>query len=189
MVSESQLNANRENAQHSTGPITPEGKAAVRFNALRYGLRAESLIIPGEDPEEYAALWEQLEAEWQPQTATERILLSQMASAEWMTRRAVRAESRIYPQPMPPERQLALLERVSAYRTRLERSFANAMRDLERLQQKRRASTGQPAAKSEPETVAEPAKPSPAAPPPAYIMSEPPDSAIPIHCAPATDSR
>jgi hypothetical protein len=44
-----QIETNRRNAQHSTGPATPEGKAAVRLNAVKYGIHAQSLIIPGEE--------------------------------------------------------------------------------------------------------------------------------------------
>ena len=46
IISEKQHQANRQNAQHSTGPNTPEGKAAVRLNALTYGLRTRGLILP-----------------------------------------------------------------------------------------------------------------------------------------------
>ena len=52
MSSELQIEANRLNAQHSTGPSTPEGRVAVRLNGLKYGLYAETLILPGEDPAE-----------------------------------------------------------------------------------------------------------------------------------------
>jgi hypothetical protein len=48
LISEKQQEANRQNAAHSTGPKTPEGKDAVRLNALQYGLRARSLLITGE---------------------------------------------------------------------------------------------------------------------------------------------
>src|SRR5690348_17860638 len=37
MSTELQIAANRRNAQSSTGPRTREGRAAVRFNALRHG--------------------------------------------------------------------------------------------------------------------------------------------------------
>jgi len=49
MATPTQIEANRLNAQKSTGPRSAEGKAAVRFNALKYGVDAESLILPGED--------------------------------------------------------------------------------------------------------------------------------------------
>ena len=42
IISDKQREANRQNAQHSTGPKTTEGKAAIRFNALTYGLRTRS---------------------------------------------------------------------------------------------------------------------------------------------------
>ena len=74
IISDRQQEANRQNARHSTGPNTAEGKASVRLNALKYGLRARSLLIPGENPEDYKQLWADLEAEWQPQTRTERVL-------------------------------------------------------------------------------------------------------------------
>jgi hypothetical protein len=56
MSSPAQILANRANAQESTGPRSAEGKAASRFNALKHGLDARSIVLPGEDPEEYAAL-------------------------------------------------------------------------------------------------------------------------------------
>ena len=69
LISDKQEEANQQNAQHSTGPKTREGKEAVRLNAHTYGLRARNLILPSEDPEEYKQLWADLEAEWQPQRA------------------------------------------------------------------------------------------------------------------------
>ena len=59
------------------------GKSAVRLNALRYGLRARSILLPGENPEEYHQLCADLEADWQPQNRTEQLLLEQMAVAQW----------------------------------------------------------------------------------------------------------
>jgi len=35
MTSEEQVQANRQNALKSTGPRTPEGKEAIRLNALK----------------------------------------------------------------------------------------------------------------------------------------------------------
>jgi len=134
LISEKQQKANRHNVQSSTGPKTGvpsgSGRDAVRFNALTWGLRARQLLIGIRRPADYQQLWDALDAEWQPQTHSERHYLDQMASAQWLLTRAARNESRIYDANLPFERQLALLDRVSVQRVRLERSFTAAMREL-----------------------------------------------------------
>ena len=74
MATIKQIEANRRNAQQSTGPKTPEGKAAVRLNALRHGLRARTVVLPGEQPEEFQQLCDDLETEWPPQLQNRAIL-------------------------------------------------------------------------------------------------------------------
>jgi hypothetical protein len=192
VISDKQQEANRQNAQHSTGPNTPEGKAAVRLNALKYGLRARDLIIFDEDPEEYKQLWSDLEAEWQPQNRTERLQVEQMSTSQWLLARTARGESRIYQADIPIERQFALLDRVAAQRTRLERSYSAAMRQLEHIQQKRQA---QPQPVQTPQPTAAPFQ-TPAgasAPPPDYPMSDGMSKGTedhPVFCSPASpDSR
>ena len=49
------IDANRRNAQRSTGPVTEEGKRMSRQNAVRHGLTAETVIDALEDAEDYAA--------------------------------------------------------------------------------------------------------------------------------------
>jgi hypothetical protein len=49
VTSDKKAEANRRNALKSTGPRTPEGKAAVRLNALKHGLLSEEILLPGED--------------------------------------------------------------------------------------------------------------------------------------------
>ena len=66
MTSEKKTEANRRNALKSTGPRTPEGKAAVRLNALRHGLRSEEILLPGENEEALKELDEYLRAELRP---------------------------------------------------------------------------------------------------------------------------
>ncbi len=34
MLSDREIEANRQNAQHSTGPTTPEGRVGVRLNGV-----------------------------------------------------------------------------------------------------------------------------------------------------------
>jgi hypothetical protein len=137
MATEKQIQANRRNALRSTGPKTPEGKAAVRLNALRHGLRARGILLPGENPEERDRLFADLENEWRPKNRTEQLLVEQMAVAQWKLARLEVGERSIYMQDMDAERQLALLDRFSVQRARLERSFSRAMRELRNLQETR----------------------------------------------------
>ena len=51
MVSENKIEANRRNAQKSTGPKSAEGKSRSRLNGLKHGMRANLLVLPGEDAE------------------------------------------------------------------------------------------------------------------------------------------
>jgi hypothetical protein len=48
MGAEAQVNADRLHAQESTGPRTAEGRAAVALNAVKHGLRARAVVLPGE---------------------------------------------------------------------------------------------------------------------------------------------
>jgi hypothetical protein len=49
-ISERKLQANRDNAKHSTGPRTEAGKAASRKNALKHGILSRSLdLLPAID--------------------------------------------------------------------------------------------------------------------------------------------
>jgi hypothetical protein len=193
LVSEKQQAANRQNAQHSTGPKTPEGKAAVRFNALTWTLRARSLMIHNEDPEEYQLLWNSLEAEWHPQTQTERYYLEQMATSHWLLARNAATERRVHTAPLDLAEELALLDRVSGQRTRLERSFTSAMRELKQLQKDRQARSPQPQPVETKQTEAAPA---PAhnstgtpARPPNDVMSPGPEAPA-VSCSPITpDTR
>ena len=71
MASEKQVQAKRQNALKSTGPTTPEGKAAVRLNALDHGLRSGEILLPGEDGEALVELGEIPTTELQPVGALE----------------------------------------------------------------------------------------------------------------------
>jgi hypothetical protein len=54
-LSNDAFEANRRNAAHSTGPKTPEGKAASSKNALKHGLTATEILLPHEDRDAYDA--------------------------------------------------------------------------------------------------------------------------------------
>jgi hypothetical protein len=182
MATQKQIEANRLNAQKSTGPRTPEGKATVRLNALQNGLRARTLILPGENEEEFQQLCADLEAEWQPRTRTARLYLEQMAVAQWKLRRIEAAERDLLTQSLPAAVQIPLLDRLWQAQNRFERSFARAQRDLERIQAPPRSQAPRP----EPDppspprpTLAWPLPDSRPAPAPGLVCARPAASSAP----------
>jgi len=55
-ISEDRLNANRENARHSSGTKTPEGKKIVAQNATAHGLTGKFRILKTKLQSEYGQL-------------------------------------------------------------------------------------------------------------------------------------
>ncbi len=93
MASERQIEANRQNAQFSTGPKTPEGKAESNRNAVTHGLTARSGLLPGEDPEEFDSLREAVISQLDPENALEHELAERIVSVLWRLRRVPAFES------------------------------------------------------------------------------------------------
>jgi hypothetical protein len=96
MATPAQIQANRLNAQKSTGPRSAEGKAASRFNALKHARDAESLVIPGEDPDALAELTAEYYDQFQPEGPLERYYVDSMINADWLRRRLRRSEAELY---------------------------------------------------------------------------------------------
>jgi hypothetical protein len=137
MATIKQIEANHRNALKSTGPKTVAGKAAVRLNPLRHGLRARDVILPDEDPEAFHQLCDDLEAEWQPRTRTEQFYLEQMAVSQWKLSRVEWAEAGLVGEKLSIETEYQMLHRLWQTQNRLERSYARAQCELERLQSSR----------------------------------------------------
>jgi hypothetical protein len=153
MATQNQIDANRRNAQKSTGPRTPEGRAAVRLN----GLTAETLVLPGEGEEDFGALLASLAAEHDPGTPTEQALVNQLAMATWRLRRLYHQEAGFYVYKLKfleglrdgekldnalglglvancSQDTLSMFNRQEA---RLERTFYKALHELERIRTQR----------------------------------------------------
>ncbi len=96
MASNRQTRANRRNAQKSTGPRTPEGKAKIRFNALKYGIHADQIVLPTENEDEWRNTFFNFHDEFAPRTPSQEALVYFMASAFWNTLRCQRAEHGIF---------------------------------------------------------------------------------------------
>jgi len=96
-TSQKQIEANRKNAQKSTGPKTKAGKAKSSKNATRHGLYAKDIVIDSphlkEDPTAYDALLQSLTTELKPAGHFQLHLVQTIADCLWRSHRAARAET------------------------------------------------------------------------------------------------
>ena len=96
-VSKKQIEANRRNAQRSTGPKTPEGKARSSRHAIKHGLLAKQILLRSHDPNEEQAdfdeLLESLLEDLAPANSLEQLLVERIAVCYWRLRRAYRFEA------------------------------------------------------------------------------------------------
>ena len=83
---------NRENAQHSTGPRTAEGKQKVRLNAVKHGATSKQVLLPGESPAAFDTLSNHLASLYDPQTEHERDILHTIRDLKWKIQRLDRFE-------------------------------------------------------------------------------------------------
>jgi len=90
------IEANRQNAQRSTGPKTAEGKARVAQNAMAHRLFSRQSLLPDEAPQELEDLRESLRADLSPEGPQEEVLVELMVDALWRRRRLGRVEAGIY---------------------------------------------------------------------------------------------
>ncbi len=95
MATAAQQRANQENAQHSTGPRTAEGKQRSSQNALKHGLCALDPLIPGEDPEAFELHFEEIDLDLKPCSAIESHLVDQIADISWRLKRLSRIEAAV----------------------------------------------------------------------------------------------
>ena len=153
MATQAQIDANRLNAQKSTGPKTPEGRAAVRLNGIKHGLTAQTLVLPGESQADFTALLDSYQDEHQPTTPTEEAVVTQLAMATWRLRRLYHQEAGFYTCQLQSlvgmQKDLNLddagrmghaaawsestLNMFNRQESRLERTFYRALHELQRL--------------------------------------------------------
>src|SRR4051812_19626600 len=91
-----QIEANRRNAQKSTGPTSVTGKAVSSMNALKTGLHANTLVLPTEKVADLELLIEEHYAQHNPTTAEARLLLDDLIHCEWELRRIRAAETQLW---------------------------------------------------------------------------------------------
>jgi hypothetical protein len=175
MSSLKQIEANRLNAQKSTGPRSLEGKAAVRFNALKTGIDAQSQVIPGEDPAALELLAAEYHDRYQPATPEVRALVDTLVTAEWLQRRFRTLEAQLFQfnitRLSSDEKRLQsaqayyrdsdTFDRLQRRINAVERTFHRALVALQKIESR----SPQPGDHSGPATGAQPPAPDPEPPP------------------------
>ena len=96
MSTEKQIEANRGNAQKSTGPRTDSGKARTAKNARKPRTYEREPLLPGENSHNLDTLVEAYKQQFQPQDPIESDLVFQLAAIQYRLRRAMRLESSIF---------------------------------------------------------------------------------------------
>jgi hypothetical protein len=133
MTTSAQIAANKSNAQRSTGPKTPEGKAVSCLNRFKHGCTGAFTVLPWESQDEFDMLIDSLRDEHKPCGVTEMILVDKMAQALWLSKRAQMLQHVTFNQELPvcdDQKQLALYLR---YQTTNERAFHQCLNDLLKL--------------------------------------------------------
>jgi len=92
------VEANRRNAQKSTGPRTARGKSWSRLNALKHGILASQGVLTAiegrEEQAAFAQIVDGLEADFAPVGSFEQLLVQKIATCFWRYRRLLRFENR-----------------------------------------------------------------------------------------------
>ena len=160
MVSERRIEANRKNAQRSTGPRTQAGRARSSMNALRHGITGQVSITTVEDRAAHDKFVQELIDRLRPDDPLELQLASLIAEDFWRLQRIRAVENDILAlgnfseaadiDVDHPEVHASLtraqtfldrskdFERLTLYEQRINRSLEKNRRQLEELQAERK---------------------------------------------------
>jgi len=157
MSTEKQLEANRQNAEKSTGPKTAEGKVVAKLNAVRHGLLSKELLVPREDKGALQEFSNRLREELRPQGALEELLMVRIVAAAWRLQRILRFERELFKADLEESQRLwarfnldekpkptlgeavseKTYDKIIRYEAHIERTLYRAMHQLERVQRSR----------------------------------------------------
>ena len=134
-VSERKADANRRNAQKSTGPNTPEGKRWSSRNSLKHGLCASRLLVSDTGyGQQVNQLLTELREYFEPETLEQDIWVQRLAIELWHQQRGLEYEC--VNMQRDRSRDLLLLPYVSnliRYQSANTRNLKEALKELERL--------------------------------------------------------
>ncbi len=142
------LQANRDNAQLSTGPTSVAGKEKVSQNRTTHGLLGQFRVLTGEHQEKFDSLLDQLITDENPVGIAEIELVKKMAESMWLSQRARRYQEACFVVKPQTGDQLAgnqaeiavrpELERYLRYQAHHDRAYARASNELLKRKKERR---------------------------------------------------
>ena len=160
-TSDAQLQANRLNAQLSTGPRTAEGKKRSSLNALRHGLSGQIVVLPQEDMQAYLAFGQRLLDDIAPHGELEKQMVQTLVDTQWRLNRGRSVENSMFaighegpagdidvPNPQVHASMASArlfmqesdkVEKLSRYEQRLTRTFTVILKQFREIQAERKA--------------------------------------------------
>jgi hypothetical protein len=168
-----QIEANRRNAQKSTGPTSVTGKAASSMNALKTGIHAKSLVLPSEKLADLQLLIDEYYQHHRPTSPEARALIDELIRCEWLQRRLHTAETQLwafdnkdawtpdneYPLGQTASRKPKAFGQLQWRINCTRRASQRALQDLKQLEAEAAAETSAPSPAPAPPAVVEPAAP------------------------------
>jgi hypothetical protein len=148
---------NRQNASHSTGPVTPTGKATSAANSTKHGLSGKSSAVLHGEEEAFAKHLAGYREAYDPKTTPEEDLVRTLAENFWRLKRAHAMEAAAFeamiaeleadnPDAHPSAIHAAAyndaqkgLQRICTYAARIQRAIEKTTAQLNALQSERKA--------------------------------------------------
>ena len=138
MASPAQIFANQANAQHSSGPITDEGKARVAQNRLTHGLAGTFSLMTWECPDQFQEFANEIRTENNPQTSEENRLVASMIQHYWLMQRALTLQGMLLEKDPLDDNNQKKIALYMRYQTTNERSYYKARKELQTLRKQKR---------------------------------------------------
>jgi len=143
MTTDAQNEANRRNAQASTGPVTPEGKSTSSRNAVSHGLFSAQDTLNETERTQFETLADAMNKDLAPEGILEQTLASEITRAAWRLRRCAAVEDSLveadpYTDAMAGATTCGTQKSVDRARLQTHRILNRTMTELRRLQNERR---------------------------------------------------
>ena len=161
MSTQAQIDANRKNAQNSSGPRTDAGKAASSLNAVTHGFTGTALLLTAAEKKAFEAFRESMLQHYDPKTPAEEATALSAIQTKFRIGQIQTTESGVYAigrmqfaeqfSQLPEEEADPLiraftyranakeLDRLHRYENRLTRQYEKEIAQLEQMQAARKA--------------------------------------------------